>query len=86
MGYVYSEQRAKVFLEETQPMFLKIRDAAKRLIAESGAVTAGKLIQHAGSGDSWTMLACIDRLAEIGELHPVPNPHSRAGQDQIYVQ
>lgn len=49
-------------------MFLKIRDAAKHHLHAAGAVRADKLINSAGDGDSWVMLACIDRLVELGEL------------------
>jgi hypothetical protein len=39
----------------------------------------------AGSGDSWTMLACMDRLVELGEIREVPQS-GVAGQDRIFVK
>lgn len=83
MSYDYQTQRAKVFTEDGQKLFLAIRDQAKDMLAKSGAVTSGKLMAH--SGDTWDMLACMDRLLELGELLEVPNPHSRAGQHRIFI-
>lgn len=77
MPYRYEEQRANLFTEEGQRMFLKVRDA--------GAVRMDKLMGYAGGGDSWDMLACADRLVELGELVEVPNTVCRAGQDRIFV-
>lgn len=37
------------------------------------------------SGDSWLLLACVDRLVELGELREIPQTHT-AGQDRIFVK
>jgi hypothetical protein len=83
MSYDYQTQRANVFSEDGQKLFLAIRDQARALLAQSGAVTSGKLMAH--SGDTWDMLACMDRLIELGELIEIPNPVSRAGQHRIFI-
>lgn len=83
MSYSYQTNRAEVFTETGQVMFLKIRDNAKRLLAISGAVQAEKLWADC-SGDSWTMLACVDRLVELGELRLVYREHCPT-QHQVYV-
>ena len=83
MSYDYATQRKTVFSEGGQKMFLAIRDKAKELLAASGAATSQKLM--CTSGDTWHMLACVDRLVELGELLEVPNPHSRAGQHRIFI-
>jgi hypothetical protein len=84
MGYAYADHKAWVFSEPGQVMFLEIRDKADELLAKTGAV----LCQHlmCSTGDSWHMLACIDRLVELGELVAVSNPVSGAGQHRIYVR
>jgi hypothetical protein len=64
-------------------MFLKIRDQARFLLQQSDAVMCGKLL--CATGDSWAMLACIDRLVELGELREVPNTYSGAGQHRIFI-
>jgi hypothetical protein len=84
MSYDYATQRANVFTESGQKMFLTIRDKAEELLAVSGAVTCGKLL--CTSGDTWSMLACVDRLVELGELLEIPNPRSTAGQHRIFIR
>ena len=84
MGYHYQTQRPNVFTEDGQVMFLKIRDNAKVLLSKSGAATSGR-IMNGVSGDTWDMLACIDRLVELGELHEIPNTLSGAGQHRVFV-
>jgi hypothetical protein len=84
MSYDYQTQRANVFTEDGQKMFLAIRDKANELLAKSEAVTSGKLL--CTTGDTWDMMACVDRLVELGELLEVPNPHSRAGQHRIFIR
>jgi hypothetical protein len=69
VSYCYSNERPKIFTEQGQIDFLKIRDTAKALLEKSGAFRQRELIHEAGvSGDSWFMLACVDRLVEIGEI------------------
>lgn len=84
MSYDYATQRPNVFTEDGQVMFLKIRDNAKRLIAIAGAATAGRMMNGC-TGDSWNMLACVDRLVELREIFEVPNTLSRAGQHRIFI-
>ena len=82
MAYDYSRERAGIFTEDGQTMFLKIRDKSKELLALAGACTSGKLM--CTSGDSWQMLACIDRLVELGELREITSG-SVAGQNRVFV-
>lgn len=44
---------------------------ARKLIRESGAAMLARIIEGASSGDSFMMLACVDRLVEIGDLREV---------------
>lgn len=85
MSYSYSTERPKLFTEEGQVMFLKIRDNADRLIDLAGAATFDKITARA-YGDSWTMLACLDRLVELGELVEVPNPVSGWAQHRLFTR
>lgn len=84
MAYSYQTQRHNIFTEDGQVMFLKIRDNAKRLLAQSGAVMSGKLMGGL-TGQEWNMLACIDRLVELKELIEIPNTTSGAGQHRIFI-
>lgn len=67
MAFDYQKEKAVLFTDEGQRMFLRIRDRANKLASESGALTVGQAIRKE-SGDSFAMLACVERLIEIGEF------------------
>ena len=88
MSYEYSKQRAFVFTDEGQRCFLAVRDNAKALIDKSGAVTCIRLLMTGGTGgaqSTWDLLACVDRLVELGEIKEVPNPFCCAAQGRIFI-
>jgi hypothetical protein len=64
MAYNYADCRADIFTESGQVMFLQIRDAAKRLIAEAGAVRFDAMTRKV-AGDSWTLHDAV-RMASAG--------------------
>jgi len=81
--YNYQEQKKFIFTEEGQLMFLRVRDTICKLHNLSGAFTASKAIGDV-SGNSWDMMACLDRLVEIGEIKKVAeNGYS---QNAIYIK
>lgn len=84
MPYDYAESRPHVFTESGQVMFLQIRDNAKHLIQEAGAARMQEIISGC-AGDSWAMLACVDRLVELGEIVEVTAGHRVAGQHRIFT-
>lgn len=84
MSYVYEIEKTKLFTDGGQRMFLRIRDETHRLLKLSGAVMAEKLL--IGSGDSWTMIACLDRLIELGEIVEVDQNKKVPGQYRIFIK
>ena len=73
---MYTKERERIFTEEGQQGFLAIRDRVQHLLRDAGACTMGKAIE--GSvGDTWLMLACVERLVELGERE-----EETQGQDQ----
>jgi hypothetical protein len=73
MSYVYEQERPKVFTEQGQEMFLKIRDTARELLRSAGAFRQQELLMASHcTGDSFAMLACIDRLVELKEIVELP--------------
>ena len=84
MPYEYKEQRSRIFTDEGQRMFLQIRDRVKKLIKLAGAVRMQEAI-NGTSGDGWEMLACVDRMVELGELHEVTAP-DECGQYRIFAE
>ncbi len=82
--YSYADQKKNIFTEDGQVMFLKIRDHVNGLLAIAGALTMERAITGR-SGDSWDMLACIDRLVELGEIREVTG-QDVAGQHRIFTR
>lgn len=83
MGYEYEKERPSVFTDEGQRKFLKIRDRAFSLCKTAGVARMEEIIS--GSlGDSWQLLACVDRLVEIGDLREIQQVGYVAGQHRIF--
>ncbi len=72
MSYDYETEKAFVFTDKGQKMLLSVRDNAFRLISIAGAARIDKILANQ-IGDSWAMLACVDRLVEIGDLIKLPD-------------
>ena len=84
MSYLYSDLRDTVFTEDGQVRFLAIRDNTRYLLDKAGAVSMEKAIAGQ-SGDVWKMMACVDRLVELGELREITAEQQVAGQHRIFV-
>jgi hypothetical protein len=82
--YDYLAEKPKLLTDEGQRLFLRFRDRAQVLLKTSGAARAHELMANF-SGDSWVLLACIDRLVELGELRRIEQADHVATQHQIYV-
>lgn len=69
--YKYEEHKAKIFTDEGQREFLKVRDEVNRLLSISGAFMLENPFTkvHVGDTDMW--LAYIDRLVELGEIREI---------------
>ncbi len=83
MSYNYETEKPWIFTDAGQRQFLKVRDFAFKTLKHAGAVSAGKLIDAAGGGDSFKMMACVDRLVELEDLRCVYS--KGAWQQQVYV-
>lgn len=84
MSYDYQEQRPRLFTDEGQRMFLKMRDTTRNLIRKAGVARMDKMMAGL-TGVVWDMMACADRMVELGELHEIPNPLSTAGQYRLFT-
>ena len=81
--YDYQTQRPNLFTNEGQKLFLKIRDRTHALINQGGAARMQE-IMRGSSGSTWDMLASVDRLVELGEIHEITGP-GVAGQHRVFV-
>ncbi len=87
--YQYSVEKAKILTDEGQRAFLRTRDHVQRCLKLAGAVSMGEAMSPPGSGagmgDTWGMMACVDRLVELQEIREI-NYGDCAGQDRIFVE
>lgn len=84
MGYSYSDERNNLFSDEGQRLFLSIRDRTLGLINSAGAVRLQEAIQKQ-NGSSWTMIAAMDRMVELGEIIEIKQ-QDVAGQHRVFVK
>jgi hypothetical protein len=78
MSYDYKQQRQRIFTEEGH------RDKTHLKVA--GAARMQEIMNGSGGGDTWDMLACVDRLVELGEIREVTMNGDVAGQDRVFVK
>ena len=83
MMYVYKNLKEDLFSDQGQIKFLTVRDNVQRLLKEAGAIRMSEAIRPV-SGDSWLMLACVDRLVELGEIREITV--NVAGQNRVFVR
>lgn len=83
--YSYQNERQELFTDDGWRMFLRVRDFANKALAQSGAVRMQELIVAAGCGSTWTMMACVDRLVELGEIREVTESDSIPAQHRVFV-
>lgn len=81
--YEYNVEKHKIFTDEGQRDFLKVRDRAHQLLKEAGAFKLMNPLKEV-SGNSWTLMAYVDRLVELGEIKEITGPDV-AGQDRVFV-
>ena len=79
--YDYTNYCDLTFTDEGQRNLLKVRDKAFQLIKVSGAVSMQNLMII--GGDSWEMMAYVDRLVELGDLIEIEQGHV-AGQFRLF--
>lgn len=81
--YDYKQERHKIFTDEGQVKFMKVRDHVKNLLRSAVAFTMQNGY-HVISGDSWEMMAYVDRLVELGEIREITGKEV-FGQDRVFV-
>lgn len=84
MAYLYEDLKPTLFTERGQEKFLKVRDKTKSLLSLAGACRLEEMISGA-FGDSWELLACVDRLVELGEIREITGS-GVAGQHRVFVK
>ena len=82
--YDYSVEKPRILTDDGQRTFLKVRDHVRECLDKSGAVSMGKAMAGAGGGDSWLLMAYVDRMVEIGELREITGKDV-PGQYRVFV-
>lgn len=82
--YDYEREKEWCFTERGQVQFLSIRDKVKSLLKMAGCFDMGSAISGQ-SGSSFEMMACVDRLVELGEIREIEQGKC-AGQHRVFVQ
>ena len=83
MAYDYDKMKKDLFTDDGQRKFLEIRDNVHKLLEISGAFMMNNAFKDI-TGDSFLMLACVDRLVELDEIKEVLR--DCATQYQVYVK
>ena len=82
--YNYQEMKTQVFEEKNQVDFLKVRDTVKSLLEYCGSFKFSEAVREV-HGDSWLMMAYVDRLVELGEIREITPPNT-AGQHRVFIK
>jgi hypothetical protein len=85
--YDYETEKQKLYNDAGQRLFIMVRDRVKALVRESGAVRmqeAMTLPRGIGCSDTWMLMACVERMCELGELCEVPTGNAPA-QHRVFV-
>lgn len=83
MSYDYKIERPKIFTEKGQVEFLKVRDHVYKMLEFSGAF----IMQNAWrpiSGDTWMMMAYVDRMVELGDIKEIK--WNAVGQCRVFIK
>lgn len=81
--YNYETEKKELFTDEGQRMLLKIRDKVHNLCKLAGCVRMQEAIAG-NTGSSWTMIACVDRIVELGEIREIAQLNE-CGQYRVFV-
>jgi hypothetical protein len=76
--------KKEIFTEECQKMLLSIIDFVFKCFDIAGCVRMFEIIRSCKGGDAWKIMACVDRLVELGEIQEVQQKYS-ACQSRIFI-
>jgi hypothetical protein len=82
--YKYEDNKPKIFTDEGQREFLKVRDEVNRLLEISGCFMLENVFKKVPVCNTDMWLTHIYRLVEIGEIEEVPR--DCFAQNKIYVR
>lgn len=81
--YNYQTEKKNLFTDDGTRKYDAIRDKARHLLKEAGAFQMDNVISGQ-TGDSWLLLACVDRLVETGFIREIEQG-AVPGQHRLFV-
>lgn len=81
--YNYQIEKQWISTLEGQRDMLRVRDWVKDILQSAGAFTLQNAVDICKAGDSFSRIACVDFLVELGEIEEVPG-QTCASQYRIY--
>lgn len=84
MSYNYAAERPWLFTEDGQVALFQTLERARSLLSVAGAFNGMKALERVSVGDTFKMMALLDRLVELRALREVTAADCR-GQDRIFV-
>lgn len=87
MSHNYNTEKEKLFTDEGQRLFLKVRDKVMSLLEAAGAFQMEKILSMRGiPSDTWLCLTCVDRMVELGEIIEIDKYGSKCGQHRVFIR
>lgn len=84
MSYRYEDERPWLFTDEGQRCLLKVRDNAFKLCDTAGAFNGMKAFRDVHVGDTFKMMAILDRLVELQDIREITD--NVWGQNRVFVK
>lgn len=84
MFYRYEDVKPRLFTEIGSIMFTAVRDNVNALLRRAGAVRFEEATKDI-AGDTWVMIACFDRMVELGEIIEITPPEIIA-QHRVFIK
>jgi hypothetical protein len=85
MMYNYEVEKHKIFTDEGQRNFLKVRDCARKHLNTAGAFMLTYAWDDLGCHDTWESMAYVDRMVELGEIREITKA-GVSGQYRVFVR
>lgn len=84
MTYNYQNLKSEIITDEGQKILMQTWEKIRKILEISETITMGKAMAIVGCCDSWTQMAYIDRLVELGYLDEIKISHHVAGQHRTF--
>ena len=83
--YDYNIEKPRIYTDQGIATLLKIRDRFAHHFETSGSVKLINVINDI-TGSNWFHIACVEYLAEIGDIIEITNKEKCATQDRVFVK